>query len=224
MSVILFLVMALLGAGSASAATLTASSVSDVKPGDASVEVSISLANETANAVVGGIQMDVEFDPSALEIASVKAGEAAAQANKTVSSNPLSDGVRRVIVAGLNQNAISDGIVVILSFNIKATAAAGAYPVLLTELQLVNPDGVQLSGDTVAGSITVAENSEGEGEGGEGEGEGSSGNSGCFRGSIGSTGGPASPDMGILITAGAFMLLAHGYKQTRSRKQASGVA
>jgi hypothetical protein len=155
---------AALAAGRAHAATLTVSSVADAAPGQALVEAAVLLEN-AAYEEVSGIETDVEFDPAVLQLKSVSVGAAASDAGKKVSSNILDSGIVRVIVTGLNQDAIGDGDVAVISFSVLADAAAGVFPVTLSDPRLVSPTGAEVSVEAVAGSVTVVATGEGEGEG-----------------------------------------------------------
>ena len=57
-----------------------------------------------------GVQFDLEYDATALEV-SVEAGPVVAQAGKNLQSNVIQPGKRRVLIIGLNRNAIEDGVV-----------------------------------------------------------------------------------------------------------------
>jgi hypothetical protein len=210
------------GAQNARAATLTMSNVEDVQPGDTAVDLPMSLSNNGASASVGGVQADVSYDISVLALTTVKPGAAAQSAGKNVSFNEVSEGVVRVIVAGLNQKNIQDGVLAALMFNVAKGAQPGSYPVTVTAAELVTPNGVQVAGYTVPGSVTVvaaaAEGESGnEGEG-EGEGEGETGTpSGCACGTLTPPHDPGNFDTGILLAACSVMICFGASRRERRR-------
>ena len=148
--------------GNARAATLSVANVENATAGDTAVQVPISLSNDGASAAIGGVQMDVAYEPAVLTLSIVKTGAAAQDAGKSVSFNIVSDGVVRVIVAGLNQKTIADGVLATMLFNVAAGVPADTYPVAMTVAQMVSPNGTQIIGATVPGTVTVVGATEGE--------------------------------------------------------------
>lgn len=203
------LVLALLaGMENARAVTLTLSNVEDVRAGETGVDVSLFLSNGGAVPSVGGVQTDVSYDASILTLTTVNAGAAAQDAGKNVSFNEVSEGVVRVIISGLNQETIQDGALAALMFRTAANAPPGSYPVAMTVAQMVSPNGLQITGATVPGSVTIVGASEGENVvEGEGEGEGEAGTqSGCACAAMAPPHDPRSPGPGILLAAGFLMV------------------
>jgi len=202
---------ALLPAMNASAVTLSVSNVENIQAGAVSVRVAVTLANNGAAATVGGVQMDVSYDTTVLELITVQSGTAAQTAGKSVSFNIVSTGIVRVLVSGLNQKTIEDGTLASLVFNVAAAAQSGSYPVAMTVAQMVSPTGVQITGATVPGSVTIIAAAEGENTAeGEGEGEGESGTpSGCACGTLAPPHDPGNPGTGLL-PATVFLLVCLG--------------
>ena len=135
------------------AATLTLGTVSGAPQGKLTV-VPVSLANATGDEV-SGIQVDVQFDATALTFQSAAAGDAATTAGKDVSADVLSAGTVRVIVEGLNQTAIGDGVVALLTFSVGAFATPGSYAMTPAGIIMVDPDGLVVTATGVAGSVGV---------------------------------------------------------------------
>ena len=121
------------------AATLSAGSGS-TSPGG-SLEIALTFKAEGAQAT--GVNFDLEYDSSALYI-SAKEGAAAQAAGKGLSSNELSSGKVRYLVTALNQNVIGDGVLVVLSVQVKSNAS-GSYT-----LKLTNVAGTDKSAKTIA--------------------------------------------------------------------------
>ena len=81
--------------------------------GDIVVPVAVYPSGDEA---VAGVQFDVNFDGAAVALIDVEAGAAALDAGKFVIHNEGDPGTTRVIIAGLNQDLIGDGIVANLVF------------------------------------------------------------------------------------------------------------
>ncbi len=215
------LLLLLAGMNSVHAVTLSISNAENVRAGDAGVELTMALSNNGAAASVGGVQMDVSFDAATLTLTTVQPGASAQEAGKNVSFNELSQGVVRIIVAGLNQKTIQDGALAALAFDIAANAPAGSCPVAMTVAQMVSPNGVQITGSTVPGSVTIVSDTEGEtaaeGEG-EGEGEGETGTpSGCACATVTPSQHPGNVGGGLLVV-GSFMLICIGLSRSERRQ------
>lgn len=208
-----FLLVLLPGIENAHAATLTVSNVEDIRAGDTAVEVPMALSNDGGNASIGGVQMDVAYEPAVLTLSTVKSGAASQDAGKNVSFNVVSEGVVRIIIAGLNQKAIADGVIAALVFSVAATAPAGAYPVAMTVAQMVSPTGVQVTGSTVPGTVTIAAAVEGE-PGAEGE---STTPSGCSGGTLATPSDPGNPGTGILLAV-CFLMICFGASRRGQRQ------
>ncbi len=207
------LVTLLAAGGDAHAVTLTVSNVENVQPGAAGVAVPLHLSNDGAAASVGGVQADVSYAAAVLTLTTVKSGTASQDAGKSVSFNIVSDGVVRVIIAGLNQETIQDGALASLVFKVASDARADSYPVAMTVAQMVSPNGVQITGSTVPGSVTVVGPTEGE-NGGEGEGEGEGGNpSGCACGTMAAPHDPGNSGAVILLMAGMVVFCSGAFRR-----------
>jgi hypothetical protein len=136
----------------------------DAASGDTALEVPLHFIAESGEEVAG-IQVDIFFDGAALEITAAYDGASAIAADKDVRLNLLDDNTVRIIVAGFNQNVLSDGEVASIEFSISTDAAPGTYPVVLEELLLSDPFGQNISSTAVNGSITVTSGSGGNTEG-----------------------------------------------------------
>jgi len=89
------------------------------------VTVSISLANASGYNIAA-ISCDISYDTSVLESATVAIGPAGSTAEKSVTSNEISSGVLRIgVLSTSNSNVIGNGVVVYLTFSVKADASLG---------------------------------------------------------------------------------------------------
>ncbi len=155
--------VALLFCCQAFAATMTVGQ-SDGHPGETAVSVPLTL-NSSPGDIVAALQTDAKYDPNALTVTSISSGPSATAANKTVSFSTQTPGIVRLIVAGLNQNAISDGVVAIMVFDIAQGASTGVQTIQLAGALAADPTGSAVPIETTPGSITITtESSEGEGE------------------------------------------------------------
>ena len=144
---------AVMAGGTSSAAKATVGREGG-EPGDTQRAIPITLTLG-AGEKVGGVQFDLAFDNATLSLREVSAGPAATAASKDLFSTAVSPGRFRVIIAGLNQNAIQDGVIANASFDIAADAASGEQPVSITGVVLSDPYGEKVPVDAFAGSIRV---------------------------------------------------------------------
>jgi len=150
-----------------SGALLSAGTVS--AEAGAAAAMPVTLAAETGEEI-SVVQFTLEFDVSVLTLAELMIGPAAESAEKDINSNVLEPGVVRVIIAGLNQNAIPDGVLVEAVFDVDAQAPPGLHMVAPANLSLSDPFGIEVPGEPESGGVMVPGE---EGEGGlEGEFEG----------------------------------------------------
>jgi len=136
------------------AATLTVGSESAM-PGETEVSVPLSLVSGPGEEV-SGIQCDILFDADVLSLPKVAAGPAAIAAVKQLSFDNIDDGRVRVIIAGLNQNAVSDGVIAYALFDIADNAPGSEQRVVLDAVLLSSCYGVEVPSEAVSGSITIA--------------------------------------------------------------------
>jgi predicted RecA/RadA family phage recombinase len=96
--------------------------------GTPGTDVIISVTLVTGGAQISAVASDIGYNTSLLENPRVAIGPAGSAAGKEVNSSTPSTGVFRIMVVGLNNNAIGDGIVAYLTFAIKSTATPGDTP------------------------------------------------------------------------------------------------
>jgi len=136
------------------AATLTVGSKS-ATPGETEVSVPLSLVSGPGEEV-SGIQCDILFDADVLSLPEVAAGPAAIAAVKELNFENVNEGRVRVIIAGLNRNSVSDGVVAYALFDIADNAAGSEQRVVLEAVLLSSCYGVEVPSEAVSGSITIA--------------------------------------------------------------------
>lgn len=136
-----------------SAATLSAGSV-DVHPKDADVNVTLTIASASGESV-SGVQFDIELAEDVAIVTAMDAGAAAVAAVKSVSFSKVGTGRYRAIVAGLNQNVIQDGELVLMRLDVGAAPPDGAQPLEITGLVMSDPNGKAVSATAESGTVNV---------------------------------------------------------------------
>src|ERR1039458_3975034 len=107
-----FVVALLAVAGNAAELTIEQGAIVAGKP--AAIGVKLAAAAEAPT----GIQFDLEFDATALDV-SVEAGPVTGQAGKNLQTAVIQPGHQRVLIVGFNRNSIADGVVAILHVSFK---------------------------------------------------------------------------------------------------------
>src|SRR5260221_2038471 len=115
--------------------------------------VNISITLNPQGAQVAGLQLDLNYDKSALSITAA-AGSAAVAANKSITSVDMQS-FKRILVVGINQTPIASGSVVDLTIAVSQTAAAGVYPLTLTGVSGTDPSATTIQLGANSGSVTV---------------------------------------------------------------------
>jgi hypothetical protein len=103
---------------------------------------------------LAGVQFDLEYDATALEV-TVEAGPVVAQAGKNLQSNLIQPGKRRVLVIGLNRNVIEDGVVATLHVTAKGQIEGGkTFPIHVTVPSGTNAKAGPVAVTAKDGSVT----------------------------------------------------------------------
>ena len=118
------------------------------------VAVPVSLASQ-GGVEVTGLNFELTFDASRLTVASVSLGSAAALAGKSLSWNLVSPNRIRVIIFGVNQTAIPDSGVAVVTFNVPSGAPAGTSALTLSNVVAGDRDGKPVMKSTSNGSFRV---------------------------------------------------------------------
>jgi len=132
-------------------------------PGQQAVNIPVSLHSGSSEDVAS-LQFDLVFDGDSLSLPSVIIGPAAQAADKALEFNTINAQTVRVVIAGLNQLPIPDGVIADAYFDVGAGAGPDVYPLIFDNALLSDPYGGPAYPDLEPGSIEVL--------GGEGEGEG----------------------------------------------------
>ena len=137
-------------AATLSAAQVSVGTVSRYPAGTATL--SVTLASQGSQ--VAGLGFDLLYDKTALTI-TITTGAAAQAAGKSASVNNNLPGGKRVIIAGLNQDVINDGVVANLAITVAAGATAATYPLTFALLNATDPDAATVTLTGVNGSVVV---------------------------------------------------------------------
>jgi hypothetical protein len=115
----------------------------------------LTLNLKSAGEALSGVQFDVEFDEAVFDV-SLENGPAAEQAGKSLQSASLGEGKRRVLIIGLNQTSLSDGVVAILRASLKGNTEKGrSYSVRITSPAGTDPQAGLVAVSGHDGTITV---------------------------------------------------------------------
>jgi uncharacterized protein (TIGR03437 family) len=118
--------------------------------GSAQIDVTFT----SAGRAVTGIQFDIQYQNQASGL-SVSLGTAASNAGKNIwTSNPQPTQVR-VLIAGLNQNPIADGVIASLLVPLPAGAYPGLYPLAISNAVITTSNGMAIYVSTSDGGAIV---------------------------------------------------------------------
>lgn len=126
----------------------------DAAPGDASVEVSVSVKN---NPGILGMTLSVGYDDSAMTLVGASNGEALSKLNMSKPKR-FKNGCNFVWYGeAIQERDIKDGDILILEFEVASDAKNGEYPVTVTysDGDIINNDLESLTLDIIAGKVTV---------------------------------------------------------------------
>lgn len=130
-------------------ATLTVGTGSGV----AGTSVDLAVNFVAGGASVSTMQFDLTL-PSGFSLGGITTGSAAVAAGKNANDSAIPGGVR-VLIFGLNQNAIGSGPVVVVSLNIAADSPLGTLPVGITGIVASDPLGYSVATSGSGGSVSV---------------------------------------------------------------------
>jgi trimeric autotransporter adhesin len=104
---------------------------------------------------ISGLQFDLAFNSGALSVIVVP-GPAIGSAGKNLYTATLGAGSSRVLVAGLDQNSLSDGGILTIFVNVGPTAGPGSYTINLANAVGADPSGNAVSIPDASGAITIS--------------------------------------------------------------------
>jgi hypothetical protein len=123
-------------------------------PGDTNISVPVRL-NSQDGAQVAGLDFVLSFDSNRLNVFEITIGSAAKSVGKDIGWSHLSSDRVKVIIFGLNQNAIPNGKVANVIFKVLAGAAPGTSPLTLSNATASDPNGDGIAVRLNNGSFTV---------------------------------------------------------------------
>lgn len=127
----------------------------DTISASAGEQVTLSLSFVAEGDMVSTVQADILVLPP-LSYISTATGPAASASDKDVTASEISGGVR-VVVFGLNQNSLVDGVVATITLHVAGSAADGTYPVTVTNVTAADPDAQAVAVATGNGSVVVGQ-------------------------------------------------------------------
>ena len=121
-----------------------------------SVTASVSYAAQGSS--VAALQFDLSYNPAAISIsaASVAVGPASTSAGKSITAVLLPNGNIRVLLFGLNQNVLQDGIVVTFVVQILGAACPGQYAIAMVNSIAADPAAENAPITTNPGNVSVS--------------------------------------------------------------------
>jgi len=123
-------------------------------PGDTNISVPVTLANAGGDQV-SALNFDINYDQNALTPKNVTIGAAAQNASKSLSYNTPSAGRVRIIIYGINQTTIADGVLANLIFDVSSSATLGDKTLTFSSTVISSPSGTDVVLSVVYGKITV---------------------------------------------------------------------
>ena len=135
---------------SAAAATISLTKVVADAQGGALVEIALASRGQTLSA----IQFDISYPSQAL-LLSVSPGSTLASAGKSVWMSSPQSGFQRILIVGLNQNALVDGVLATLAVQVIGGAPPGVYPLGMTNAIASDPSGGPVPLSTGEGGVVV---------------------------------------------------------------------
>ena len=104
--------------------------------------------------VVAALQFDIGYAVDSVGL-SVSSGGVLAGADKTLYTADPQSGSKRILIAGLNQNTIGDGVIATLSVQVRLGVAPGVYPLAIGNGAASDGSGTAVSVTLSAGSVIV---------------------------------------------------------------------
>ncbi len=120
---------------------------------DGSIRVPVVIGPLGAESVAA-LQFDLLFETSQLRFDSVEPGASAVDGSKSTHANPIKPGTARIIVAGLNRNALADGVVAWARFS-PAPGAQPPFSVQLSGVVLSDPYGTAVDAHAAPDTLSL---------------------------------------------------------------------
>jgi len=146
-----------IGNGNVTSINFTASS-SGIAIGSGAVDAqgnaSIDIAFTSAGQAVAALQFDIGY-PDQVFAFSVSSGGAANNSGKTIYTSDLQPGSKRILIAGLNQNPIGNGVLATLSIQANQATPPGFYPLAISNVVASDGSGSAVSVSASGGGLVV---------------------------------------------------------------------
>lgn len=113
------------------------------------------IAFESNGETVSGVQFDLQYDNSSISLFA-NLGDAAKNSGKLLFQADLAPNKRRFLVVGLNGAGIGSGTLISLFANLSPNAAAGVYPLAMSNMTATGLFGVLASAAGSDGAVTIA--------------------------------------------------------------------
>ena len=120
---------------------------------DGSVRVPVVIGPLGAESVAA-LQFDLLFETNQLRFDGVEPGPSAVDGSKSTHANPIRPGTARIIVAGLNRNALANGVVAWARFS-PAPGAQPPFSVRLSGVVLSDPYGTAVDVHTAPDTLSL---------------------------------------------------------------------
>jgi hypothetical protein len=141
--------------------------------GSLPVSIPIELSAEIGEEIAA-IQFELSYDDSQIALDRIDIGESAQTADKTLNFANVSSGVDRIVIQGINNNIMANGIVANIRVDLVAGVPDDVLTLSLDQLVASDAQGDEVSLTAVNGTLTITEGQ-------------SNGDSGCFIGVISNT-------------------------------------
>lgn len=102
---------------------------------------------------ISGLQQDIVW-PSSFTVVSLVAGPAATAAGKLVQTNTV-DGIVRMLVFGLNQTAIGEGVIAVVTLRANSIAPNGTHPITTCNPSASDGNGMPVSMSLTSGWVKL---------------------------------------------------------------------
>lgn len=107
------------------------------------------------NTPPAALNLDITFNDTVLELQGITIAEAGLSAGKELTHALVAGNTARIVIYGLNQNTIAEGVLFNLEF-ISTSSTGGTFPLTVTNLTLADPQAAELDGAGMDGSVVIS--------------------------------------------------------------------
>ena len=126
----------------------------EARPGAQHIQLPLMLRGIKRTQVVA-LQAELRYDPARLHFQSTTIGPVAQAAGKQLSANSHEPGVLKLVLFGMNQRPLKDGVVASLIFNVAADQRPGPVDVQVSRVSAADPRGRPIKLEGVGGRVTI---------------------------------------------------------------------